>query len=101
MEKLYKIVNSIRIEFSDTDYKQHVEDEAAAESQLFVALKSELLSKRKAYFSATDWYASRRIKRGIEIPKNILEKEVLCAKEIASIDACTTLEQLKEFKINF
>jgi hypothetical protein len=101
MEKLHKIVNGITIEFSDADYKEYEDNQARAETELFPALKSELLSKRKAYFATTDWYVSRKIKRGIEIPQEILKKEELCAKEIDSINACTTLQQLEEFKNNF
>jgi hypothetical protein len=64
-------------------------------------LKEELLSKRKAYFATTDWYVARKIKRGVEIPEEILNKEILCAKEIDLIKLCKTLEELQKFDINY
>lgn len=101
MEKLYKIVNGITIEFSDADYKEQADNQARAETELFSTLKSELLSKRIAYLSTTDWYVTRKIKRGVEIPQEILDKEVLCAKEIDLIKLCKTLKQLQKFDINY
>jgi hypothetical protein len=78
-------------------YQKYEETEA----EQIKKLKFDLLLSRKNWLKSSDWYAARKIKRGIEIPEEIIEKDEIAAQQMQEIEDCTTLEQLEIYSMEF
>ena len=64
-------------------------------------LRKKLILSRMKYLSSTDFRVLRFVDEATPYPNEIKTKRILARQEINQIEACTTIEQLKQFSEDF
>lgn len=64
------------------------------------ALQDSKIAICKSYLASNDWMVARKVKRNIEIPQDIIDKEILCVKAIDKLKASTTLKKVVDCDVS-
>lgn len=90
--------DSIKIGYSWNGNKFKSSDRS--EDKQLKEVKAAKLSICRNYLASNDWMAARKVKRNIEIPQDIIDKEILCVKAIDKLKASTTLKKVVDCDVS-
>ena len=82
-----KLVNGKLVPLTAEELAQREIDSIASQAQQLKQSILDEISTYKTYLSNTDWYYTRKLETGIEVPSDIITNRVLARENINRLEA--------------